>query len=207
MANLTFFGMKTKAKRIAFLVDYSGSMEGEFRREMEEELERSLKGLPVGTEVLIIPWAGGAWLYNQVATEIAGKWEKLGNYDNFAIRQGEKLAKPEWVSINPDTIRKLMKGILAQKSWPGGTDWRSPFNYVMEAKPTPDTIFFLTDGQIADIPRALGDIDKALKKSPTPPRVFALWIANKISKPDTLKVLAEKYQGEFREIGATPKPK
>ena len=206
MAKINFFGMKAEGRRIAFLVDYSGSMEGEFRREMEEELERSLKGLPSGTQILIIPWAGGAWLYNEVATEIAGKWEKMGSkFDNFSIRSGEKLAHPEWVSVNPDNIRKLMKGMQAQKSWPGGTDWRSPFRYVMEANPPPDTIFFMTDGQIGDAKRAFEDIDAALKKSPKVPAVFSLWIANKSFKADPLKTLAEKYRGEFRVIDANTK--
>lgn len=202
MARINFFGMKAEGRRIAFLVDYSGSMEGEFRKEMEAELERSLQGLPNGTQMLIIPWAGGAWLYNEVATEIAGKWEKKGDFDNFAVKSGQKLAKPEWVTVNADNIRKLMKGIQAQKSWSGGTDWRSPFRYAMEANPPPDTIFFMTDGQIGDKKRTFDDIDAALKKTPKLPKVFALWIANKTFKADPLKALAEKYQGEFRVVDA-----
>jgi hypothetical protein len=198
---ITFFNVKTTANRIAFLVDYSGSMEGPFRQHMEEELEKSLKGLPAGTEVLIIPWAGGAWLCNQVAPEIASKWERLDNYDNFAIRKGEKLERPQWVTINPDNVRKLMKGIEAQKSWPGGTDWRSPFNYMMEVKPAPDTVFFMTDGQIQDVPRAMREIDKAMKKASPTPKVFALWISNPKNGPEPMKELAKKYQGEFREVG------
>lgn len=75
----------------------------------------------------------------------------------------------------------------------------------MEAKPAPDTIFFMTDGQIMDPARALQDIDQALKKAPSPPTVFALWIANNKHKSDTLKILAEKYKGEFREVSDTPK--
>lgn len=205
MNKISFFGMKTEARRIAFLVDYSGSMEGAFRREMEEELERSLKGLPIGTQILIIPWAGGAWLYNQEAAEIAGKWEKVGGFDNFAVRSGEKLAHPEWVPVNSDNVHKLMKGMQAQKSWPGGTDWRSPFRYVMEATPPPDTIFFMTDGQIGDSKRTFEDIDVALKKSPKAPKVFSLWIANKTFKADLLKALAEKYRGEFRVVDANSK--
>lgn len=206
MANVSFFGVKTRARRLAFLVDYSGSMSGPFRKTMEAELERSLIGLPAGTEVLIIPWAGGAWLYNQLATEIADKWRKLDNYDNFAIRPGEKLTRPEWVNVTPENVRKLMDGIRAQKAWPGGTDWRSPFNYVMESNPHPDTIFFMTDGQISDVTRAMEGIDKAMKKSMRPPTVFALWITNKAQKPEPLKALAEKYKGEFREVGPAPKP-
>lgn len=122
MAKMNFFGVKTQSRRIAFLLDYSGSMSGPFRATMETEIERSLKDLPAGTEVLIIPWAGGAWLYDELASEISAKWKKIDSFDNFAIRPGEKLTPPKWVSINPDNVRKLLKGVLAQKAWPGGTD-------------------------------------------------------------------------------------
>lgn len=201
MSRINFFGMKTQAQRIAFLVDYSGSMEGSFRKEMEEELERSLKGLPPGTQILIIPWAGGAWRYNELATDVENKWAKVGEeYDNFVIRPGKKLPTPDWVPINPANITKLLKGVGEQKSWPGGTDWRSPFRYAMEANPPPDTIFFMTDGQIQNVERAFDGIDNALKKTTRPPKVFSLWIPNKKFKPDHLKTLAAKYGGEFREV-------
>ena len=68
-SNIKFFGLRTQAKHIAFLVDYSGSMEGVFRKAMEVKLEESLKALPAGTKMLIIPWAGGAWLNNDVADD------------------------------------------------------------------------------------------------------------------------------------------
>lgn len=204
MAKMSFFGVKTTARRIAFLVDYSGSMSGPFRATMETELERSLKELPAGTEILIIPWAGGAWLHDQLASDIAKKWQKGSGYDDFALREGEKLERPKWVPVTPANITKLVAGVAAQKAWGGGTDWRSPFRYVMEASPPPDTIFFMTDGQIQNVPRALDAIDLALKKAPAPPKVFALWITNTKSKPDALKTLAGKYQGEFREVGAAP---
>jgi hypothetical protein len=201
MSRISFFGMKTEAKRIAFLVDYSGSMEGPFRKEMEQELERSLRGLPAGTQILIIPWAGGAWRSSELATDIADKWEKVGgDYDNFIVRPNQKLSQPDWVPINPDNITKLLKGVAAQKSWSGGTDWRSPFRYAMEANPPPDTIFFMTDGQIQNVDRAFDGIDHALKKTNRQPRVFSLWIPNKQFKPDHLKALASKYGGEFREV-------
>lgn len=201
-ARVNFFGVKTTAKRMAFLVDYSGSMDGPFRLEMEKELEKTLKTLPTNTQVLIIPWSGGAWLYNQLATEIKDKWIKHGDeYDNFELKRGEKLKKPEWVTIGPDAVNRLMKGVLAQEKWQGGTDWRQPFSYVMEVNPLPDTIFFMTDGQIQNVDRALSSIDKSLRKTPTPPTVFALWIKNDKHDPAPMKELAKRYKGEFREVG------
>ncbi len=205
--SINFFGLQTKAKRVAFLVDYSGSMDGNFRLVMEAELEKCLKALPPDTQVLIIPWAGGAWLYNQVADQIKDQWQKVNNeYDNFVLRPGKKQSPPEWVSTTPDNVHKLMKGVLAQKVWAGGTAWRSPFSYVMQASPPPDTIFFLTDGQIP--PKhardTLNDIGRILGKEPSRPKVFCLWIPNKDSSPSYLKDLAKESNGEFRAVGAAP---
>ena len=202
-----FFGLRTQAKRIAFLVDYSGSMSGPFRATMEKEFERCLHGLSQGTQVLIIPWAGPAWLLNQQATQIAGKWQRLDNqYDNFNIRDGEKLDPPQWVSINSESAAEMVKQLQGQKSAPGGTDWRSPFSYVMQAAPAPDVIFFMTDGQIPpqNIQRALSSIDQSLHKSALHvPQVNCLWIYNTdpVNRPETLKKLASKYHGEFVEVG------
>jgi hypothetical protein len=203
---IPFFGLRTQAKRIAFLLDYSGSMEGAFRSKMEKELEHCLQGLPRGTQILIIPWAGPAWLVHQKATQVADKWKKLDNYDNYVIRDGEKLEVPQWISITPESVQETMKGLKAQQSAPGGTDWRSPFRYVMEATPGPDVIFFMTDGQIPEktTQRALNAIDQALTKSSLHvPQVNCLWIYNTSpeNRPDTLKKLAKRYHGEFVEVG------
>jgi len=150
-AAIPFFGLRiqTQSKRIALLLDYSGSMTGPFRAKMEQELEHFLKGLPQNTQVLIIPWAGPAWLYNQTGPQIASKWKMLnGEYDNFVLKPGEKLDPPAWISTNPESIKQIMKAMQGQVALSGGTDWRSPFRYAMEANPPPNLFYFMTDGQI-----------------------------------------------------------
>jgi hypothetical protein len=204
-SNIKFFGLRTQSRHIAFLVDYSGSMEGPFRKAMEKKLEESLKALPLGTQMLIIPWAGGAWLYNQLASQIADKWKSGDGYDDFHIVGGQKLDPPAWVSITPDTINSLLAGIRAQTSWKGGTDWRSPFRYAMEANPPPDVIFFMTDGQIPpeDVGKKMSQVDSEIKKAKNPPVVNCIWIQNKTCDPGPMKRLAAKYKGEFRQIDQT----
>lgn len=202
-SNIKFFGLRTQAKHIAFLVDYSGSMEGVFRKAMEAKLEESLKELPAGTKMLIIPWAGGAWLHNEIADDkIKSNWKIGKGYDDFSILPGKKLTTPAWVSISPDTVTSLMAGIKAQKSWPGGTDWLSPFRYAMEASPPPDVIFFMTDSQMPadNVSKKLAQVDRELNKGARPPVVNCIWIQNKTCDPQPMKRLAAKYKGEFRQI-------
>ena len=200
-SNIKFFGLHTQAKRIAFLVDYSGSMEGPFRKAMETKLEESLKSLPAGTQMLIIPWAGGAWLYNQLASQIKYKWKAGKGYDDFHVVPGKKLDPPAWVSISPETITNLMSGIQAQESWQGGTDWLSPFRYAMQATPPPDVIFFMTDGQIPalNVKKKLSQLDAEIRKAQQPPVVNCLWIKCG-NDTEPMKQLAAKYNGEFRTI-------
>jgi hypothetical protein len=198
----TLFGSSPTARRIAFLVDYSGSMEGALRTAMEKRLEESLKSLPSGTQMLIIPWAGGAWLYNQKAPEIQGKWKKAGDYDDFQLTAGSKLEPPKWVTITPGTIKELMAGVKAQVSWPGGTDWRSPIHYAMQASPPPDLITLMTDGQIPqeNIKKKFSQIRTEIDKTREPPVINCIWIKNSLFSSNALKRLAEEYKGELMEI-------
>ncbi|MEO5715118.1 MAG: vWA domain-containing protein [Luteolibacter sp.] len=206
---IQFFGLKTNAKRIAFLLDYSGSMNGEFRKIMERELAQALNKLTPDTQLLVIPWAGPAWLYNQTAPQIMSKWEKVDpndqqGYDNFALVRGAKLDPPTWISTSPANVEEIMKGIRAQVTAPGGTDWRQPFRYAMEANPPPEVIIFMTDGQIPKETsrRALRAIDSSLREGIHVPVVNCLWIKNPTENSDHLKKLAEKYKGEFREVSS-----
>ena len=206
---ISFFGVRSSAKRIAFLLDYSGSMSGEFRKVMEQELQKALSKLSVGSQLLIIPWAGPAWLHNQTAPQIMSKWKKVeadgqDAYDNFTLVEGAKLDPPTWIPAGPEGIEKIMNGLRAQVAAPGGTDWRQPFRYAMEANPPPDVIMFMTDGQIPakTSARALNDIEASLKKVPRPPVVNCLWIENPTEKPNVLRQLAARYGGEFREVSA-----
>jgi len=115
---------------------------------MEKELERALNKLPAVTQVLLIFWAGPAWLRNETAPDIMKKWKKIDGYDNFSIANGARLELPAWISINPENVVALMKEVRAQVVAPGGTDWRQPFRYAMRVDRPPDVIFFMTDAQI-----------------------------------------------------------
>lgn len=206
---IKFFGLQTNAKRIAFLLDYSGSMSGEIRKVMERELAQALKKLSPDTQVLVIPWAGPAWLYNETAPQIMSKWKKVDpddkeGYDNFAMVAGAHLDPPPWISTGPSKVEEIMKGIRSQVAAQGGTDWRQPFRYAMEASPPPDVIIFMTDGQIPEktARRSLSAIDISLKKGSRPPVVNCLWIKNPTHKSDHLQKLAQRYKGEFREVSA-----
>jgi uncharacterized protein YegL len=198
----TFFGVPAKGKRIAFLLDYSGSMSGEFREAMEKQLLSALSSLPQDTKVLIICWAGPAWLIEQTAPEILKKWKKVNTYDNFEIVHGASLESPRWRTVDDGSVNQIISDLKKQVAAKGGTDWRQPFRYVMRADPQPDVIFFLTDGQIPaeSTDRALTDITKEMNKALRAPQVNCLWIENKRNGTEPMQKLAKMYNGEFRKV-------
>jgi len=199
-----FFGVKMKAntKHVAIFLDYSGSMAGPFRAKMEKELEQFLASLSGNVQVLIIPWAGPAWMISQLGPKIAKKWKKVGDFDRFEVVAGETLDPPVWTPITPASVKQILIDTKAQVAMSGGTDWRQPFRYAMSASPQPDMIFFMTDAQIGgNQAGTLDDIRASLSKSPRKPEVNCLWIVNEKFSSTTLKALASEYKGTYKEVG------
>lgn len=58
----SFFGQSSEAERIAFVIDYSGSMAGEREKLMRKELSKSLDQLAPGTMFQMIFFAGPVWV-------------------------------------------------------------------------------------------------------------------------------------------------
>ena len=210
-----FFGLRLDKKRIAFLLDYSATMDGPFRLELEKELEKTLSGMPAGTQVIVILWAGPAWLYNEHGNGIVKNWKNNGEFDEWERVPGSQQATPTWINIDADKTKDIMSNLRRQKI-KFGTSWVSPFDYAMEVSPAPDVICFLTDCQIAAprIDAEIKQIDKILAKAPKRPPVNCFWIRNKDFKPDMLRTFARRHQGSFAEVGqlhdrppATPPPK
>ncbi|MBK1832962.1 vWA domain-containing protein [Roseibacillus ishigakijimensis] len=119
----TFFGQKSNAERIAFVIDYSKSMGGPRQRIMRAELTKSLDELPEGSKYQMIFFAGPVWVagdkvrhykqgdpYEQKGNFIEtpdGKvheWENSGGAGGFAPKR--RLAKASWIdlSLKPNVI-------------------------------------------------------------------------------------------------------
>ena len=121
-AGASFFGLNATGRRFAYVVDMSGSMaSGGLWTAAEAELLRSLRALPDYVEFKI------------------------------ALYSTDFLVPPfqtRWLRARSDRIRRIeqwLEGIRAT----GGTNPVPAFEYLLDARdPPPDTIFFLTDGEI-----------------------------------------------------------
>lgn len=90
---VTFFGQESKAERIAFVIDYSGSMYADNRQGiMREELTKSLDQLTPGTDYQMIFFAGPVWVAGSEVL-VSGEASKQGN-----VVKAPDGKKYEWVT-------------------------------------------------------------------------------------------------------------
>ncbi len=150
----TFFNQSVKADRIAYVIDYSGSMRGEKDRLMREEMTKSISGLSAGTKFQMIFFAGPAWIGGDDATAKGpvgtvkakgGKtyeWTGKGAHGWTPVG---KLQEAEWLEMTGSQMKKSLD-IIKESPLIWGTDWSNPLEMAFEMEPTPQIVFFMTDG-------------------------------------------------------------
>ena len=109
----SFFGQKSKAERIAFVIDYSKSMKAQKRVDiMKEELSKSLQDLPAGTKYQMIFFAGPAWVAGSQIGDVDGSKKNIitgpdgKKYEWAGGKPKGKKQKAEWLTV-PTTDGKI----------------------------------------------------------------------------------------------------
>jgi hypothetical protein len=166
----TFFNQKVKARRVAYVIDYSLSMKGIRDKLMREELEKSVQELGAGVQFQLIFFAGPVWVAGQEVIMQKGnraatvkdrsrkyEWQSAGNAHSWNP-VGRK-QKPEWLTVSASTLRSATKNIRETPLvW--GTIWDHPLEMALSMDPKPDVIFFMTDGvagkDSAEIAKTIG---------------------------------------------------
>ena len=141
---VSFFKQKVKAQRIAYVIDYSLSMEKKGKFElMKKELAKSVKDLPDDIDYQLIFFAGPAWLASDEVVIADRRVRKL-------IRKRKtynpgKAPAPKWITSDTKAREESLKHI-ERNEMSLGTTWTTPLELAMDMKPLPDIIFFMTDG-------------------------------------------------------------
>ncbi|MDB4668234.1 VWA domain-containing protein, partial [Akkermansiaceae bacterium] len=152
----TFFGQKASSERIAYVIDFSGSMRGQGREKlMRAELHDSLQRMYPGTKLGMIFFSGPAWVAGGKVTKKGNigtitaedgktyKWKNNGGHNEWA-HDGKKESVP-WLDItDPEVIR--LQEIVKKTPLSGGTVWDNPLHMALDMDPPPQTIYFMTDG-------------------------------------------------------------
>ena len=163
----SFFGQKSSADRIAFVIDYSLSMKNQKRVDiMKRELSKSLKDLAPGTKYQMIFFAGPAWVAGSEIADVRGSKENVitgpdgKKYEWAKGKPKGKRQKADWLTV-PTTEGKIgnerreaeKKEVITNslkhvEDTPLvlGTKWDDALEMALDMEPPPQLIYFMTDG-------------------------------------------------------------
>jgi hypothetical protein len=204
----TFFQQKTRAKTVAYVIDFSQSMGGKNRmREslMRNELSKSVKGLSSGMSYQLIFFAGPAWVagdevtmqgHKTAAVKNGGKtyqWNCRGGTAHGWEPEGKKL-QPEWLSVESREIDKSLKRIADTRLvW--GTHWQPAIEMALSMEPPPQVVFFMTDGVTGgDVMAAVRELAAKAKSKGTVINTVAMMEPR---AEEGMKDLARRTGGQF----------
>ena len=193
MNMVSFFGMKSKGNRFAFLIDYSASMGANQLKVMKHELVKTLNTFNRDVQVALIFFSGPAFIAGTTPKEAAQHWDKNGGAHNFTPKKGWRPPIPKWRACSPGIkagFEKHVRGTPVSF----GTDWRNPFNMAYSMSPAPQVIYFMTDGATGN-PQAT--VDKVKKRNKIQVNSIAFGIPNaKAEEP--MKEMAKATRGTFK---------
>ena len=156
----SFFGGSSTGRRFLFVLDHSISMKPNQIKLRNDELEKTLKGLK-GVDYHVMLFAGGAYYvdkgwqaarqqptqYPTVFESPGGEYRFKSNglFDFKLVGDEGKFPSPKWLSASSSNIRRSIDQVNQAPQF-GGTDWDTALQIAHLMNPSPDVIFFMTDG-------------------------------------------------------------
>jgi hypothetical protein len=212
-AGTVFFGTELRAKRIAYVIDYSQSMKGKREQLMRAELEKSVRGLNPMMQFQLIFFCGPAWIagdevemgsgYKDATVRRQGqeyKWKATGG---GAWEPDGKKVKAEWMAADSAAIERASSNIQ-QTRLEFGTHWTGPLEMALEMVPPPELIVFMTDG--ASQGTTDGDIKKIANRARSKKTVINTMSLMEPAADEGMKLLARLAQGTFTVIDTSGTP-
>ena len=144
----SFMGVKSKANKILFIIDYSASMRG---RDvvMRDELSKAIDKLPAVGSVAVIFFSGPTWVAGEDANVLHKKWKGDNSKTGWKPVDGYKPKRPKWLPVTPSNKKKLIQAVN-RTPLTFGTVWDNSFEWAFYMNPKPDVIYFMTDGNAND---------------------------------------------------------
>jgi hypothetical protein len=173
-ANASFFGVRARGTRFAYIVDASGSMVGERWNEARQALIQSVNDLPDYTSFSVS-------LFNDAPI--------------LPLRD----RKPVWRSAkeeNKSDFRTWVRGV----SPAGSTKPEKAFTLIMNLRPRPDAIYFLTDGEFDE---TVPDMVAALNAQGRTIVIHTIAFVTE-DGAHLLRRIAEESGGTYRFVPGTP---
>jgi hypothetical protein len=178
-AGASFFGVEAQGSRFAYIVDVSTSMNSDGKMDQtKRELARSIGSLSETAEATVVLYATGP-------TALTGQveWSRTDARGKIQLR------------------RKIME-IQAG----GSTNPLGAFEWVFRMKPTPDAIYFMTDGEFdEEVVAAV----KQMNRGPTIPVHCIMFgqvgnASKRAAVEQRLRQIARDSGGLFKHVGSGP---
>lgn len=174
---IEFFGARGGGQKLVFVIDVSQSLRGRDDRTkeriMRKEATRVIEELPPGIDFNVIFFAGPAWPAFDDLDEWADEFVTTGDdADTFRPKDWDDLKKLGYYGSGTGARHRAIRAIR-DTDLVYGTVFDLPMFMALNMDPTPDTIFFMTDGSTSDergidqIRKMVEQMDRAGKKVPT----------------------------------------
>ena len=166
----SFFGVEAGGNRFAYVVDVSGSMQGQRIEALKRELTRSIVGLQSQSEFTIM-------LYSSTAFQIGpGGWRD-------ATDQAKRNARSEIANIRA-----------------GGTTIPLPaFDLLFEQRPRPDAIYFMTDGAFVNPDAIVAEINRLNRSTGRVVPIHCITFIEREAE-ETMKEIARLSGGSYTHV-------
>lgn len=205
-----FFDLEAKAKRIAYVIDFSQSMKGKRQQLMRKELVKSIGQLDSMQDYQLIFFAGPVWVAGSevrmavdqksaVVTDKGGaehRWTSInvGNWEMSGRRQ-----EAPWLRASKANIQQSV-ATINDTDLVFGTYWKPAIELALRMEPAPEVIYFMTDGIVSKkVYETIDELARIAKRRRT--------VINTISMmepdaADAMRALATQSGGSFTQINA-----
>ena len=200
-----FFGSRSSAQRVVFIIDVSASLNGQQFTMIKTELNKSLKKLASSINYQVIFFSGPAWFAED---DMSGrksyvvkhggkeyKWNTKGGASNYFLVGEKKLYTAKWLPATAGNLKKT-QGRIEEVNKSYGTDWRHPLRMALEMNPKPDVVYFLTDGAVGNGQQAVDEIIALNKEKGKAAKINTIAMMQPKAE-DLLGQLAKDTGGEF----------
>jgi hypothetical protein len=208
-----FFGSRSTASRVVFIVDVSASLNEKQFTMIKEELSKSLNRLVSDIQYQVIFFAGPAWFAGDEFTAKQKRrftikrgrqeyiWDTPGPAHQYELENRKDLPHAEWNSASKANLHKTMKHIEEVKKI-YGTDWEWPLKIALQQlEPKPDVVYFLTDGVTGGVEQTLDEIRKINRNKGKRAQINTISMMEPRAAAD-LRRLAREAGGTFTIVNA-----
>lgn len=208
LPSVRFFDQEVKATRVAYVIDFSKSMNGKRQKLMRAELTKSVSRLSADQDYQLVFFAGPVWVAGSTITMATDQKSGVvtspnGREHRWAATQGGRWEvsgrAPEatWLHADKAALEKSV-ATIRQTELVNGTYWKPAIDMALDLKPAPEIIYFMTDGIVSrNVDQTIDELARTARRKKCVINTIAMM---EPEAADAMRDLAEKSGGRFTMI-------